>query len=246
MARTLRSVVWVMVGGVLLTACSGLEGAGVRDLLAATGLAGSAPLDEGTIVAGLKEALRVGTRNAVASTSRPDGFLANPRIHIPLPEELETMARGLRRVGLGRQVDELELAMNRAAEEASAEAFSVFASAVTQMSFADARGILGGGETAATDYFQRTTRDELGRRFAPIVARTMESVGLARLYDDLMARWRAIPLAPDPGLDLRAYVTERGLSGLFTVLADEERRIRADPAARTTELLRRVFGGAAS
>lgn len=231
-----------LAAGLLLPACAGLEGAGVRDLLEVVRLGASAPLDDGTVIAGLKEALRVGTRNAVAATARPDGFLANPRIHIPVPEQLDTMARGLRAVGLGGQVDELEVAMNRAAEAASAEAFDVFAAAVSQMTFADARGILEGGETAATQYFERTTRADLRQRFEPIVVEGMRSVGLARLYDQLLARWRAIPLAPDPGLDLRAYVTERGLDGLFTMLADEERRIRTDPAARTTELLRRVFG----
>jgi hypothetical protein len=199
-------------------------------------------LDEGTIVAGLKEALEVGTTRAVESTSRQNGFNGNPLIRIPLPEELEQMASGLRTIGFGAQVDELELSMNRAAEKAAGEAGPVFWNAVKQMSFADANTILRGDETAATEYFRDRTSNELRRRFAPIVDQSMQEVGLARLYDDLVGRLAMLPLVPKPQLDLREYVTNGALGGLFTVLGQEEAKIRGDPAARTTALLQTVFG----
>lgn len=197
---------------------------------------------DGTVVAGLKEALEVGTRNAVEQTSAQDGFLGNDRIRIPLPDTLETMAQGLRVVGLGAQVDELDVAMNRAAEQAAGEAADVFWKGIQQMSFSDAQAILTGDDTAATDYFERTTRDDLRSRFQPIVDAKMDEVGAVRSYDGLVAQYTALPFTEKPSLDLRGYVTEGALDGLFTVLGEQERMIRTDPAARTTALLREVFG----
>lgn len=227
----------LLAAALLVAACGG--GGSLGGLLPALPSRG---LDESTVVAGLKQALEVGSRNAVALTSRADGFLGNPAIRIPLPKGLEPMGKALRTVGFGGQVDELEVAMNRAAERAAGEATDVFVSAIGQMSFADARGILRGGDTAATDYFRRTTSDELRRRFEPIVGQKMQEVGLVQLYEGLVAHYASLPFARKPSLDLRSYVTERGLEGLFQVLAEEEQRIRTDPAARTTELLQRVFG----
>lgn len=224
-----------------LLAALACAGGGVDDLLARAG-AGRPGLSNDTIVAGLKEALEVGTRSAVARTSQVDGYFGNPLIRIGLPDSLDAMAKGLRAIGFGRKVDELELAMNRAAERAAGEATDVFWSAIRQMTFADARAILGGDDTAATDYFDRTTRDELRGRFEPIVSEKMGQVGLVRLYDDLVARYMALPLTSEPPVEMRGYVTERALDGLFAILGEEERKIRADPGARTTELLRRVFG----
>jgi hypothetical protein len=242
----------VVRGALLLAAglalgCAG--GTGVVELdraLESARQASGSPgaLDEATVIAGLRDALRVGTDRTVASTSRLDGFLANELIRIHTPDSLSTMTRTLRTVGFSRQVDELEIAMNRAAEQAAGEAASVFWTGIQGMSVRDAWGILDGGDTAATDYFRRTTSDELRRRFAPIVEQKMAAVGLVQLYDDLVARYRAIPLtslgqAPP---DLRAHVTDGALSGLFTVLGQEEAKIRREPAARSTELLKKVFG----
>jgi hypothetical protein len=213
----------------------------ISEILARTGADRSALSDE-TIVSGLKEALEVGTRQAVGRTSGLDGFYGNSLIRIGLPDELDSLAKGLRTIGLGSQVDELELSMNRAAERAAGEATQSFWNAIRQMSFADARAILQGSETAATEYFESRTRPELRERFAPIVSEKMDEVGLARLYDGLVARYTALPLTSEPPVDLRSYVTEGALDGLFQVLGEEERKIRSDPAARSTELLRRVFG----
>jgi hypothetical protein len=226
-----------------LVACAGDGSLLVGELASLAGLDTRGALDDSTIVAGLKEALRVGTDRTVSDTSRENGFLGNDLIRIPVPEELDAMTRGLRAIGLGGQVDELEVAMNRAAERAAAEATPVFVDAIKQMSFSDARAILEGDDHAATDYFQARTSTELDARFRPIVRQGMEEVGLVQLYEGLLGRIGSLPLVPTPGLDLDEYVTGRALDGLFTVLAQEEARIREDPAARSTELLRKVFGG---
>lgn len=202
---------------------------------------GDGPLDEATVTAGLKEALRIGSERAVDTTSRVDGFWGNALIRIAMPEEFENAAHTLRRIGLGAQVDEFELKMNRAAELAAGEAKSVLWNAITNMTIGDAFGILGGGDTAATDYFRDKTSDRLHERFRPIVEGTMSEAGLYRIYNDLLDQYDALPLVSRPSFDLDGYITERTLSGLFTILAREEARIREDPAARTTELLRRVF-----
>ncbi len=216
--------------------------ADLEGLLQSTGLLGGAALDEKTIVAGLRDALRVGTDRTVRATSTTNGYFGDPQIRIPLPEQLETIADKLRSVGMAAQLDELELTMNRAAESAAAEATPVFADAITSMSFSDARSILQGGERAATDYFEANTRSELAQRFAPIVDASMRRVGVFQLYDQVATRIALLPFVDPAQLDLRAFVNDRALDGLFSVLAREEARIREDPAARTTDLLRRVFG----
>ena len=217
--------------------CSGspsLQGMG--DLLGPGGATG-----ESRLVAGLKQALEVGTERAVGRTSQMNGFLDNPGIRIGLPDSLDTMAKGLRAVGFGAKVDELEVVMNRAAEEASAEATAVFWQGIKQMTFSDAREILAGSDTAATEYFERTTRTPLAERFEPIVSERMNAVGLVRDYNALVDRYAAIPFTNKPDLNIESYVTNGALDGLFKVLGDEEKRIREDPAARTTALLQEVF-----
>lgn len=204
---------------------------------------GGGELDEATVTAGLKEALTIGTGNTVASTSTVDGYLANELIRIALPDEFDGAASTLRSAGLGRYVDELEVAMNRAAEQAAGEARDIFWAAIEDMTIADAFAILRGHDTAATDYFRARTETELRARYEPIVAEKTESVGLGRLYGQAADAYAALPLTSKPELvDLDSYVTDRALDGLFTVLAREEQAIRQDPAARTTDLLRRVFG----
>jgi hypothetical protein len=199
-------------------------------------------LDERTVRAGLKDALRVGTERAVDQTSKTNGFLADTLIHIALPEEFDTVTTALRTLGMGNQVDSLETAMNRAAERASGEAKAVFWEAVTRMTLYDVYGILNGGETAATDYFRAKTSDSLRNRIHPIVIEKMEEVGLYKLYNQIITTYNALPLVSEPAINLEDYVTEKTLDGLFIVLAQEEQQIRRDPAARTTKLLQEVFG----
>lgn len=224
----------VALASAALLACAG-SGGSLTDLLASAS-------GDGKVVSGLKQALEVGTRNAVDLTSRRNGYLDNPLIRIELPGALDKMASGLRVVGFGAQVDELEVAMNRAAEQAAGEATDVFWQGIRQMSFTDAVGILNGGDTAATDYFERTTRDTLRARFEPIVSSKMDEVGVVRSYDQLVGRYEAIPFTSKPSFDIRSYVTDKSLDGLFTILGREERKIRTDPAARVTPLLQEVFG----
>lgn len=203
---------------------------------------GTAPLDRETVASGLRDALRVGSGRAVDRTSRVDGFLANELIRITIPEELRSMTDALRRLGLSRQVDQLEVQLNRAAEAAASEAREVFWSEIREITFPDAWAILRGGQTAATDFLERRTRPTIESRFRPIVAEKIDEVGLGRTYGDLARRYNALPFVTRPALDLDDYVTTEAVDGLFEVLAEEERKIREDPLARTTELLRRVFG----
>ncbi len=192
--------------------------------------------------AGLKEALQIGAANAVTLTGQTDGYFQNAAIRILMPKELQQVEKGLRAVGYGPQVDAFVLSMNRAAERAAPQAKDIFVSAIGEISFADARQILTGGDTAATDYFRAKTTDRLSAAFRPIVESAMEETGVTRQYKDLMARFQSIPFAKSYSFDLDAYVVNGALNGLFVVLGDEERKIRKDPAARVTGLLKQVFG----
>ena len=192
--------------------------------------------------AGVREALNVASTRAVAAASKPGGFLDNPLIHIRPPKTLRKIGKALRAIGMSKQVDELEVGMNRAAERASSEAKPVFVDSIKRMTLDDAVGIVRGGDTAATDYFRGATEETLRTRFKPIVASSLAGVGARKQYDDLLARYRALPFAEPANLDLDEYTTNKTLDGLFSLLAEEERKIRTDPAKRTTSLLRKVFG----
>jgi hypothetical protein len=198
-------------------------------------------LGDAKIGQGLKEALRVGTENAVSLTGRLDGYFANQAIKILMPERLRSLEQGLRLIGQGDRVDELVLGMNRAAERAAPAARTIFVDAIGEMSIDDARKILSGADTAATDYFKGKTTPRLTAAFQPVVERAMGEVGLARQYKDLLAQAQAIPFFKTEDYDLNRYVVGKSLDGLFHVVGDEERKIRKDPAARTTDLLREVF-----
>jgi hypothetical protein len=205
-------------------------------------LGSSAPLDSTTVAQGLKEALSVGTERAVAKLSQPGGYAKDAALRLMIPEKLQKVGSTLRKVGLGSLVDDFEGKMNAAAEEAASKAVPVFANAVRSMSFEDAMGILKGGPTAATEYFKAKTSDQLRAMYEPIVRAKMEQVGTAKLYNSLMAKYDAIPLTSKPDFSLDTYVTDKALDGLFSKLGDMEKDIRENPAARTTALLRRVFG----
>jgi hypothetical protein len=203
--------------------------------------------DGPTVVAGLKEALVLGSDRAVAGLSRPDGFLGDALLRIALPESFQGAASALRSAGLGGAVDELETALNRAAEQAAGQAAPVFHEAIRSLSIADGFAILNGHETAATDLFRQRTGEALRARFEPIVAAQVEATGLGRSYRQAVDAYSVLRFggAPEP-LDLGSYVTEKALDGLFLRLADEEQAIRRNPAARTTALLRQVFGSLAT
>ena len=194
------------------------------------------------IGAALKEALQVGTENAVSLTGRTDGYFLDQAIKILMPERLRSLESGLRLVGYGPQVDELVLSMNRAAERAAPHAKEIFWDAIGDMTIDDARRILGGGDTAATDYFKGKTTDRLTAAFRPVVERTMGEAGVTRQYKDLIGRAQAVPFLKLDAFDLDRYVVGKALAGLFHVVAEEEKKIRTDPAARVTDLLQDVFG----
>jgi len=229
---------------IALAAGVGLAVAGCAALgpeFARSGIQLGAP-SEATIAAGLKEALQVGAERSVSRAARPGGFLENPRVRIPLPPQLDKLARGLRALGFNGAVDDLETAMNRAAERAAREAQGPLVSAVASLTIADAQSILYGPDDAATQYLRRQSEASLRERFAPVVESAMRGAGVYRAYEELRSRNRALALLADPTVELNRHVTDETLDGLFTLIADEERRIRSDPAARTTDLLRAVFG----
>jgi Protein of unknown function (DUF4197) len=200
-----------------------------------------ADLSDAKIASGLREALRVGTQNAVILTSKTDGYFLNQAIKILMPEKLQTLEQGLRAFGYGSQVEELVLSMNRAAEQSAPAAKQIFGNAIAAMSFEDARKILKGPETAATDYFKIKTTDQLTTAFRPTVERSMSKVGVTRQYQELLGLAKAIPFLKAESYDLNTYVVSKALDGLFYVVADEERKIRTNPAARVTDLLKEVF-----
>ncbi len=203
---------------------------------------GPRPLDEQTIIAGLIEALEIGSRNSVDRGSAFDGFWGNPVLRIPLPAELVEVDRRLRQIGLGRQMDDFIERMSRAAEVASGEATEVLVGAVRAMTFDDARSILRGEDDAATRFFERTTRAELATRFHPIVTTAMDETGLTPLFRFVIDSYNRLPFVAPATFDIDAYVVDKTLDGLFVLLAEEELLIRTDPVARVTDLLRRVFG----
>ena len=231
----------LLTGALCLLFCTTPLLSQVSDWLEKLGLATAVSFDDGETAAGLREALVIGSENAVLATGRVDGYFANEVIKILLPEEFDLLERGLRVVGQGPLVDEFVLSMNRAAEAAAPAAKEIFWQAIQQIDFADARQILTGGDTAATEYFRIETGELLARAFLPVVQRATEEVGATRQYKELVGRYRSIPFAEAIVFDLDEYVVEKGLDGLFYVLAEEERKIRNDPAARVTELLERVF-----
>jgi hypothetical protein len=200
-------------------------------------------LSNGDIVAGLKEALQVGTVNTVDLTGKVDGYFGNAAIKILLPEQIRTVETGLRALGQGERVDEFVLAMNRAAEQAAPAAKDIFWGAIKSMSFDDARKILTGGDTAATDYFRAKTTDTLTAAFRPVVKDTMDKVGVVQQYNQLQSAYKSVPFASAlPSFDVETYVVGKALDGLFLVLAEQEKKIRTDPAAQVTDILKKVFG----
>ena len=208
------------------------------------GAAAQAPgagLDNSTIASGLKDALSVGTKNAVNLVSKPNGYFGNQAIKILLPDNIQKAAELAGKLGFQKDVDNLILSMNRAAEKAAPKAASYFADAIKQMTIDDARRILSGGDTAATEYFKSKTSSKLYDEFKPGVSESMKQVGVARAYNSMMGKVPSLPFVDKESTDLDHYVTTKALDGLFYMLGQEEQKIRTNPAARTTDLLRKVF-----
>ena len=193
-------------------------------------------------VAGLKAALEKGSQAAVAELGRSDGFLGNAKVKIPLPDSLTRAEAMMRRIGMGKYADELIVTMNRAAEAAVPEARQLFVESIRKMSVQDAKGVLTGGETAGTEYFKRTTSDQLQKRFLPIVKKATEKVGLAQKYNEYAGRGVELGLVKKEQANLDEYVTQRALEGLYLMVAEEEKKIRKDPVAAGSAIIKKVFG----
>jgi hypothetical protein len=213
-------------------------------LAPAAGLAGPAwaRLAEGDAVQGVRAALERGAVAAVGLLGRNDGFLGNEKVRIGLPAGLDKAARLLKSTGQGKRVDELITAMNRAAEAAVPEARPLLVNAIKSMSVEDALNIVRGSDTAVTEFFSAKTRAPLGEKFLPIVARSTQKLQLAERYNAVASRAASLGLVQGEDANIEQYVTRRALDGLFTIIGEEERKIRADPVATGSAILKKVFG----
>ena len=226
-------------GALIVVACT-LLFSGCAALLAE--LQSQDPADLSTPADGLREALRVGTGRAVEQLGRADGYLGVVDLRIPVPDKLDKIAGALRAIGADDYVNDFVTSMNRAAEAAAPVARGVFVDSIREMTFSDAMTILRGHEHEATDYFHEQAGPRLADLFRPIVEEKLGAVGATRSFSELMDQTSRLPFVGRPAFDLTSYVTDRALDGLFLTIAKEEERIRHDPIARTTELLKRYFG----
>jgi hypothetical protein len=207
-----------------------------------TAVSGTSPaLPMTDVVAGLKEALTVGSGNVVQKLGQTDGFYKDPQVRIPLPGTLARVKSALDKVGMSGYADDLELKLNRAAEAATPKARDLFMTAISQMTFEDARAILNGPEDAATQYFKAKMSPELAAAMTPVVEDSLSEVGAVQSYDRMMGQYASLPFVPDVKADLTGHVVDKGMDGIFHYMAKEEAGIRKDPVKRTTDLLKRVF-----
>ena len=211
-------------------------------VICAHAAAGLDRISNAEAVRGLKQALNDGSAAAIARLGVENGYFANPNVKIPLPPSLQRVERGLRAFGMRRQTDELVLTMNRAAEAAVPEAKQLLVDAVKTMSVQDAKGILGGGDTAATEYFRRSTRSQLVQRFLPIVKQATDRVGLAQQYNALAGQGVALGLVKEDQASIESYVTQKALDGLYFMIGEQEKAFRQDPVGATSDIVRKVFG----
>ncbi len=208
-----------------------------------TGGPSTAGLSESQMSSGLKEALSVGAKNAAASLSKADGFYKNAAVKILMPQEFQDVASKLKAVGMGSVVDKAVLSMNRAAEDAAGKAAPIFLNAITSISISDAAGILTGGNNAATNYLKGKTTPELTSAFTPVIKSSLSKTGTVQAWANVMNAYNKIPfVAKKQNPDLVDYVTQQALKGMFTTIAGEEAKIRTDPAAQASNLLKTVFG----
>ena len=191
---------------------------------------------------GLKEALVNGIAKGTDLTSKMDGYFKNPEIKIPFPNDVKKVEDKLRQLGMGSEVDRFVLTLNRGAEEAAKEAKPIFISAIKQMSIDDAFAVLKGQPDAATQFLKRTTSAQLKEKFKPVVQTNLDKVNATKYYGDLISNYNRIPFVSKVNPNLNEYATDMAIQGLFTMIAKEEKSIRQDPAARTSELLKKVFG----
>jgi hypothetical protein len=200
-------------------------------------------LTEADAADGIREALVNGTSESVKLVSVLNGYWGNPEIKIPFPQEAKEVETRLRNLGLGKKVDEFNVTMNRAAEKAAAEAKPIFIAAIKGMTIKDAVNIVRGSDNSATLYLQNTTTPELKNKFQPVIKTSLDNVNATKYWTELITLYNRIPLVKKLNPDLTGYVTDKAINGLFIMIAKEELKIRKDPVARTSELLKKVFGG---
>lgn len=204
--------------------------------------AGPGPLTNGEVISGLREALTVGTNNSTALTSKLDGYYKNPEIFIPFPPEAIKVKEKVEALGMKKQVNEFVMTMNRAAETAAKEAAPIFISAITSMSIADGFKILRGNDNAATTYLKQKTSGQLKVKFNPVVKNAIDKVKVTQYWNPVITTYNKIPFIEKQNPNLEDYITTKAMDGLFLMIEKEEKKIRKDPLARVTDILKRVFG----
>jgi len=227
----------------LLTAMSCKSQININNVINSVNSALGAGLSNAEITAGLKEALNVGTKNATTQVSKMDGFYKNNLIRIPFPSDARDMKSTLERMGMKKQVAAFEKQLNRAAEDAAKKAAPIFLSAITSMNINDGLTILKGKNDEATQYLKRTTTTQLSKEFRPIIAASLKKVQITKYWNPLFSTYNKVPLVKRVNPNLDDFVTEKTIDGLFLMVAGEETKIRKDPAARVSEILKKVFGG---
>lgn len=229
---------------IILVALMGCTAAQINQAISTAGqtIGGEAPLTSDDVAAGLKEALIKGISNGSDMASQLDGYFKNEAIKILFPPDVKRVEEKLRQIGLGNEVDKFVITLNRGAEDAAKEAKPIFISAIRSMTIEDAWGILKGNQDAATQYLKRTTSAQLKAKFSPVIQNSLDKVSATKYYGDLVNTYNKIPFTDKVNPDLNDYATDKAIEGLFVMVANEEKNIRQDPLARTTDLLKKVFG----
>jgi len=229
----------ILAWSVILCSCTTAQ---INQALSGVNKNTAKPLTSAEVGEGLKEALINGISKGADQTSQLDGYFKNPEIKLPFPPDVKKVEDRLRQMGLGGEVDKFVMTLNRGAEEAAKEAKPIFISAIKQMTIDDAFGILKGEPDAATQFLKRTTTSQLKEKFKPVVQSSLDKVSATKYYGDLIGTYNKIPLVQKVNPDLNEYATDMAIQGLFIMIAKEEKNIRQDPLARTSDLLKRVFG----
>lgn len=234
----MRKILWILL--LVLGACTSAQiNQALEDV---NKTLGDKPLTTAEVAEGLKEALVKGISTGSDLVSVTDGYFKNPEIKIPFPPEVKKVEDAMRKIGLGGQVDKFVMTLNRGAEDAAKEAKPIFIAAIKSMTIQDAWAILRGEDNAATEYLKRTTSPLLKEKFKPVIQSSLNKVNATKYYGELVTRYNQIPLVEKVNPNLDDYATDKAIEGLFVMIAKEEKNIRQDPVARTTELLKRVFG----
>lgn len=235
----MRNISWFLA--LILTACTSAQ---INQTIGEVNktIGSEQPLTTSEVGAGLKEALINGISKGSDQVSQLDGYFKNPEIKIPFPPEVKKVENTLRDIGLGGEVDKFIMTLNRGAEDAAKEAKPIFISAIKSMTIEDAWAILKGNDNAATEYLKKTTSGQLKEKFKPVIQNSLNKVNATKYYGDLVTRYNKIPLVDKVNPNLDDYATDKAIEGLFLMIAKEEKNIRQDPVARTTDLLKKVFG----